>query len=346
MKTSFLRLPILVLLIAGCTGPLPGEYPKPVSFESMLAISDMASLMRTDWPPALHHLWVVPGDQSKLLDAALRRVGYAIDSEEKPASTSVDFSFHRFGDLDWWEATLTVNKDWRLTRFYESSQGRLVPVSGFTLGGGRSLKGPVSQGKRAHRAATDSSVEQDADGTHGRWFVEVMRTADEKALDFASVIMQGLGMATSSRPTADSAEQVLQVGPFTHLRAAQNALENVRSAGFSGASLLAVREPSMPPPAQKTSDLSTQPTCGPVVLERGSLRANIERLVEECGYSMGRWPDEEGSRTVDWIVRKAHTVTTEASVQGLLNLLRDTYGIESDLRQQTKTIHFREIGDE
>jgi len=96
----------------------------------------------------------------------------------------------------------------------------------------------------------------------------------------------------------------------------------------------------------QTSDLPTQPTCGPVVLARGSLRANIERLVEECGYSMGRWPDEEGSRTVDWIVRKAHTVTTEASVQGLLNLLRDTYGIESDLRQQTKTIHFREIGDE
>ena len=78
--------------------------------------------------------------------------------------------------------------------------------------------------------------------------------------------------------------------------------------------------------------------CTDVVVRRGSLKKNAERLVGECGYRFGEWPGTEDA-VVDWVIEEGYA----ARVDGLVGLLRllGGYGLTGTVRERERRVDFR-----
>lgn len=78
-------------------------------------------------------------------------------------------------------------------------------------------------------------------------------------------------------------------------------------------------------------------TCARVVVRRGSLRANAQRLVDECGYRIGRWPGN-AVHVTDWVVEEDFRADVEG-LRGLLDLMRG-YGVVGRVRERDRVVDF------
>ena len=65
-----------------------------------------------------------------------------------------------------------------------------------------------------------------------------------------------------------------------------------------------------------------------VRVERGSLRANVGRLLEEFGYRIGRWPGD-ADHVMDWIISRGYALEVHG-LEGLLQSLSG-YGLTSEV---------------
>ncbi len=82
---------------------------------------------------------------------------------------------------------------------------------------------------------------------------------------------------------------------------------------------------------------SGETTCARVVVRRGSLRANAQRLVDECGYRVGRWPGN-AVHVTDWVVEEDFRADVEG-LRGLLDLMRG-YGVVGRVRERDRVVDF------
>lgn len=320
----------------GC-GAATFDSGLPVLTTALIA-QDMVHVMKSDWPAALTHIWLEPGS-SPALDSALRRVGYAIESASGNHAIPALLTFKQLDTLNWYQATLAVNKRWVLTRFYKHHKGRLIPASGFTLGGGRGTKGPVEA--QSYRINDESVL---ATETQEYWYVEVIRTTHPDLLQQAQDQMLEYGYNTGMTPVLDSEQTALRVGPFVRSNAARESLGNIRAAGFDDAVLMAASEIQITQPRQQSLQRvsDTAPPCTHLSIGQGSLRASIAELLIECGYSMGHWGLGAGADTHDWIIKNPYTITTDIGIWGLLDLLTNTYGIQGSIKQSGNTVDFQE----
>ena len=304
-----------------------------------LVAQDMVHVMKADWPVALTHIWVEPAS-SLALDGALRHAGYAIEPESGAHAIPALLTFWRLDDLNWHRATLAVNKSWVLTRFYRHHNGKLTPVSGFTLGGGRGTKGPIAG--QSYRINDESILATSA--TQEYWYIEVLRTTQANLLQQAQDKMLEYGYSTGMTPALDDEQTILRVGPFVRSNAARASLGHIRSVGFDMAVLIAASEMQITPPRQASLKRVPvkAPPCTHLSIRQGSLRASIETLLTECGYSMGHWGLGAGADTHDWIIKNPYIITTDTGIWGLLDLLTHTYGIQGSIRQVSTTVDFQE----
>lgn len=70
--------------------------------------------------------------------------------------------------------------------------------------------------------------------------------------------------------------------------------------------------------------------CRVIAMQQGSLRANVERLVGECGFAFGAWHiGNDPDWIVDWIVDEPRIIEIEnqRGVAGLLEMLADNYSL-------------------
>ena len=74
-------------------------------------------------------------------------------------------------------------------------------------------------------------------------------------------------------------------------------------------------------------------------VEKGSLKANVERLLGEFGYRLGAWP---GSATHVWdgVLAEGYAVDVEG-MRGVLELLRG-YGLGARVREVERTVDFED----
>ena len=77
--------------------------------------------------------------------------------------------------------------------------------------------------------------------------------------------------------------------------------------------------------------------CALVRVERGSLRANAARLLQECGYRLGEWPGD-AAHVRDWVVDREFAAEVDG-VRGVLDLLRG-YGLGARVRESDRTVDF------
>lgn len=92
-------------------------------------------------------------------------------------------------------------------------------------------------------------------------------------------------------------------------------------------------------PVATTQD-TTLPACGKVTFQPGSLRANIERAINHCGYVMGRWVFGTGNTLQDWDVPLGFHTQIEQELPGLLTFIEHNYHIRAHVHKLDSSIDF------
>lgn len=159
------------------------------------------------------------------------------------------------------------------------------------------------------------------------WFVQLMAVAD-KAL--VNAPRQQLHKVTDieTRVVQNGRLHLFQAGPFATKQAASAWLELHRQ---------------QQPDAFITEGFYTK-SCKDQRLNRGSLRMNIARIVDLCGYRMGAWRPGTATQMYDWIVRYDYKLTA-SSIDDFLAHLSQVYKIDGRIRTMDQSIDFYERGE-
>ena len=82
--------------------------------------------------------------------------------------------------------------------------------------------------------------------------------------------------------------------------------------------------------------------CQKVSFERGSLKGNIERLLENCGMRLGHWNIGREGFIEDWTVQQPYEIVLVDGLESLLGLIDHRYLLVGRVRPQTQTVDFFE----
>ena len=79
--------------------------------------------------------------------------------------------------------------------------------------------------------------------------------------------------------------------------------------------------------------------CTEVVLQQGSLKRNLIRILESCGWQLINWPADPNkpNHELDWLVPDTQKLAF-GSLEGLLDALSNAFGLESKLNQDFKSV--------
>ncbi len=311
--------------------------------ESAVIVADLVSVMAQDWPAAHTTVSVSPqSDFPAVLEARLRGAGYAV-AGGGGARQTVEVRASRIGGLPAYRAGLLVGLDWQLDRRYtRDGAGRLRPSSGFTLRGGRGVRGPLEPlGYRVREEA------REGEGVEMRraWQVELKRDERKVALVAHQAELERLGLP--AHVMAAGGGHALRVGPFATVGAAREALGSLRQAGYPDAALIDVAESRIGPteavrPGEggPAGEAEAAGPCARLRIDAGSLRINAARLLDECGYRLGRWMLGSETEAEDLIIPVGYEVQVQGRVWGLLAFLEEAYRVRGRVRELDGAVDF------
>ncbi len=74
--------------------------------------------------------------------------------------------------------------------------------------------------------------------------------------------------------------------------------------------------------------------CRELLIAAGSLYTNVERLTTDCGYQFGIWHPGNSEHLIDWIVADARLLENSRGAAGLLDILKENYGLLGVMRRE------------
>ena len=82
--------------------------------------------------------------------------------------------------------------------------------------------------------------------------------------------------------------------------------------------------------------------CGPVALTQGSLKQNLKRILNTCGWELVEWPQDHSkpNHELDWLVPMSQTLEI-TSIEVLAHALTVAFDFEIDLDHEAKTLSIR-----
>jgi len=89
-----------------------------------------------------------------------------------------------------------------------------------------------------------------------------------------------------------------------------------------------------------TSEANNLSYCKELQFKPGSLRANIEREINDCGYVMGRWVFGTENTLLDWYVPLAFQAQAAKGLPDLLTFIEQNYQIRAHVHQLDHSIDF------
>lgn len=332
-------------VFAASERPLGAEVPIDFSdVEAAVVVADMVGVLERDWPAAHTRLAIAEGSGLAVaLEARLRGAGYAVAAGEGLHEV-VELVADRIGGLDEYRIGLRVGDDWRLDRRYaREASGRLRAATGFSLRGGRGVRGPLERPAYELRAERREAAAVEV--LHV-WHVELDRGADGEALAGRRTELERLGLPALL--VNQGASWALRAGPFRDVARAREVAELLRVSGYVNAELLDVTESRMgdvPDEAPDEPIPEGAERCGNIRVESGSLRINAGRLLEECGYRLGRWELGDSGELEDLIIPVAYELRVEGEVWGLLAFLEEAYGVVGRVRELDGAVDFEWMED-
>ena len=324
--------------------PLEAEPLDFSDVEAAVLVADMVGVMARDWPPAHTRLAITPETSlAEPLEARLRSAGYALAAGEG-LHQPVELRATRIGGLPAYRLGLRVGRDWQLDRRYaRSASGELRPSSGFTLKGGRGVRGPLEPLGHELRAR---EREAEAVELARAWQVELKTDVRAGPLEDRRRDLERLGLPAFVIDRGDA--HALRVGPFKAVGKARDVAARLRVAGYGEAALIDVSEARVgrADEGPEEGGLSEEGgPCSTIRMAAGSLRANAGRLLEECGYRLGRWMLGGGAEVEDLIIPVAYEVRVEGRVWGLLAFLEEAYGVRGRVRELDGAVDFEPLED-
>ena len=99
---------------------------------------------------------------------------------------------------------------------------------------------------------------------------------------------------------------------------------------------------ALPSVRQSPQKLASTHECGPIVLTQGSLKQNLKRILNACGWELVEWPQDHSkpNHEIDWLVPTTQSLDI-ASIEGLAKALRIAFDLEIDLNKTAKTLNIR-----
>jgi DNA uptake protein ComE-like DNA-binding protein len=88
------------------------------------------------------------------------------------------------------------------------------------------------------------------------------------------------------------------------------------------------------------SEASNKSYCKELQFKSGSLRANIEREINDCGYVMGRWVFGTENTLLDWYVPLSFQTQATKGLPDLLTFIEENYQIRAHVHQIDHSIDF------
>ena len=82
--------------------------------------------------------------------------------------------------------------------------------------------------------------------------------------------------------------------------------------------------------------------CTDVVLQQGSLKRNVTRILESCGWRLSNWPADPNKslHELDWLVPSTQLLAFE-SLEELLDALRSTFDLDIELHHGLKSVRIQ-----
>ena len=338
---------VVLLAVLGTTHQKPlGAEIAPVfsAVEAAVLTADMVGVMERDWPAAHTRLAIAEGSSlATALEARLRGAGYAVAPGEGP-HREVELIADRIGGLDEYRIGLRVGDDWRLDRRYaRDAAGRLRAATGFSLRGGRGVRGPLEPPAYELRARRREAAAVEVLQV---WHVELDEAGSDADLAGRRLEVERLGLPVLV--VDQGGTWALRAGPFRDVARAREVAQLLRVSGYVNAQLLDVTESRMgdvpeeepPAPAPEAAE-----RCGDIRIEAGSLRLNAARLLTECGYRLGRWNLGAPGELEDLIIPVAYELRVEGEVWGLLAFLEEAYGVRGRVRELDGAVDFEAVED-
>ena len=102
---------------------------------------------------------------------------------------------------------------------------------------------------------------------------------------------------------------------------------------------LSADHPSNLPTASEPQDSIA---CTDVVLQQGSLKRNVTRILESCGWRLSNWPADPNKslHELDWLVPSTQLLVF-ASLEELLDALRSTFDLDIELQHGLKSVRIQ-----
>lgn len=86
--------------------------------------------------------------------------------------------------------------------------------------------------------------------------------------------------------------------------------------------------------------------CEQLIIEKGSLKANVQRALERCGLALGHWNTAPEGYLDDWTVQQRYELVVKDGVSGLLTFLEDRYQLAGSRRDYSASVDFEFIKEE
>ena len=335
-------------LVSCASLPAKPLQTEPLDFsdvEAAVLVADMVSVMARDWPPAHTRLAISPATSlAEPLETRLRTAGYALVVGEGLHQV-VELRAGRIGGLPAFRLGLRVGRDWQLDRRYaRDATGELRPASGFTLKGGRGVRGPLEPLGYELRA---DEREAEAVELARAWQVELKTGVRVQPLADRKRDLDKLGLPAFVIDLGDV--HALRVGPFKSVAKARDVAAMLRVAGYDEAAILDVSEARIgrvDSEGEAGESSADEGPCANIRVEAGSLRVNAGRLLEECGYRLGHWRLGDGAEFEDLIIPVGYEVQVEGKVWGLLAFLEEAYGVRGRVRELDGAVDFESLEDQ
>ena len=382
-KSTSVRIIFFVVMVlsVGCTSmgggvtePQGGSHETaiPVNEQANLA-EDIVALVAERFPSrgAIFQFQPV-GPLGYSIQSRLRDRGYVLSGAPVGPALVYTLDSHEHDGV---HLSIQVD-DWRVARLYRADGfGRLTALDSGTIGpsepsssSNSSAKGatlrveeelrnkPVPQGaskrsdKRPQMRGVDLNFAPQETDLVTRWAVQVMAGQQIRQLEVVKAQLARSGYRAEILEKPWLGFHAVQVRGLQSRKEAESVLQVLRAGDFKDAFLVEYKE------KKQVADVSTfliQGTnaaesgsgkkCEQVDINAGSLRENVRRLLDQCGYAIGSWQLGPDGYVEDWMIRRPYAVVVRDGLSGVLALLKHNYFVEGRVRPFTQTIDFRSM---
>ena len=362
---------VVVLLSVGCTSIGGGvtalrggshEAVIPVNEQVNLA-EDAVALVAERYPSAGTIFQFQPvGPLGYLIASGLRDLGYVLS--EGPVGSALVYTLDSHESYG---VHLSIQMgDWRVARLYRhGGHGRLRALDRAPIGlsePSSSVRGAalrleeelreklVTQGasKRSEMRSVDLTFALQEPDLVTRWAVQVLAGQQIRQLEMVKAQLARSGYRAEIVEKPWLGFHAVQIRGLQNRREAESVLQVQRAGEFKDAFLVEYEE------KMRVADVSTflgrgtnvaesgaGKKCEKVEINAGSLRENVRRLLDQCGYAIGSWQLGADGYVEDWMIQRPYAVVVRHGLSGVLALLKHNYFVEGRVRPFTQTIDFR-----